>query len=715
MKRQGKMFLARAAMMLLVAMLTTAGAWAQTIDDYTVFTGYVADGYSTPDNGNSNANERYDKLVDGNANTKWCVVNGNYSNWHTSYVDFHTVSPVVVKGYKLTTGNDVENNPGRNPQKWNLYGKAKLTDDWTVIDTRNTSTQTADALPATNKTEKTYAMASNTAAYKYFRFEVTGIVGTSNSGKDYTLELSELQLYGNLAGSLAGGGTAASPYLISNSDDWDVFVDLVNYQNSTYATSSTCYKLTADISVTTMVGTETNPFRGIFDGSGHTLTVNYTASSASEKYVAPFRYIGASEFKNLHTAGTITINNSSYGYFCYASGLICQNVDWQNLTITKCWSSVDISYTESDISSAYLNGFVATPSAYLWLTFTDCRFDGNITVTGGATYNYCSSFVGYGSAFNKISFNNCLMAGTIDPSTGTYSKTFSLGKITENTQTVEYNNSYYTQNVCESNQGTAVGDMTVDALATQLGAGWTVDNGKAVPTVFGCILLADNAADNSTKLTDGDLLSVKLDGRTLKKNGEWNTICLPFDVVLANSPLAGATAKTLTTASVNGNTVTLNFGEAVTTLQAGVPYIIKWAEGEDIENPVFTGVTIDKTDNRITAANGQVKFIGYYDAFGVNATNTDIYYMTAGSTLKHTSVARTLNACRAYFQFADPNNARNIVLNFGEDETTAIAEMRTENGEMRNGAWYTVDGLKLYKKPTRKGLYIFNGKKTVIR
>ena len=33
---------------------------------------------------------------------------------------------------------------------------------------------------------------------------------------------------------------------------------------------------------------------------------------------------------------------------------------------------------------------------------------------------------------------------------------------------------------------------------------------------------------------------------------------------------------------------------------------------------------------------------------------------------------------------------------------------------MRNDAWYTLEGVRI-GKPTRKGLYIFNGKKTVIQ
>ena len=525
-----------------------------------------------------------------------------------------------------------------------------------------------------------------------------------------------------------GKGTAEYPYLISSSADWDAFVYLVENYNSTYATSSTRYKLTANISVTTMVGTKANPFRGKFDGGGHTLTVNYTVSSASEQYVAPFRYVGESEFKNLHTAGTIAINASAVAY--YASGLIYKSVDFHTSTITKCWSSVDMSYTGSNAGAAYFGGFIASPN-YNWLTFTDCRFDGNITVTGTGLA-YCSSYTGSGTV-NKTFFNNCLMAGTITvPSGSTDSKTFYRNIIGEN-KPVEYNNSYYTQNVCESNQGTAVGDMSVDELATQLGTGWTVDNGKAVPAVFGCIMLADNAADNSNSTAIGShnnqTVNVMLDGRTLYKDGEWNTICLPFDVTLANSPLAGATAKTLTNASVSGTHVELTFGEAVSELKAGTPYIIKWAEGTNIVNPVFTNVIIKNSAEDIarkTASmdGGKVKFIGYYDAFPITSANTDIYYISTGNQLQSTGTDRTLNACRAYFQFNDGNNAREIVMRFAEDETTGIQPPTiSPEGERAeafpreglDGVWYTVDGRKLSGKPTRKGLYIFNGKKTVIK
>ena len=74
-----------------------------------------------------------------------------------------------------------------------------------------------------------------------------------------------------------------------------------------------------------------------------------------------------------------------------------------------------------------------------------------------------------------------------------------------------------------------------------------------------------------------------------------------------------------------------------------------------------------------------------------------------------------LNAFRAYFLLADPNGkAREFVVNFdGESaETTIIspAEIK-EIAEISADAWYTVNGVKLDKEPTKPGLYIYKGKK----
>ncbi|UKK59177.1 hypothetical protein L6470_12540 [Prevotella communis] len=231
------------------------------------------------------------------------------------------------------------------------------------------------------------------------------------------------------------------------------------------------------------------------------------------------------------------------------------------------------------------------------------------------------------------------------------------------------------------------------------------------------IELTDNATDNSAKIlaNDGKTTNVALKDRTLYKDGEWNTICLPFNVTLAGSPLEGATAKTLTDASVTGTTVHLTFGDAVSELVAGTPYIIKWdAAAENIVEPVFRGVTIDKTERNIAFDGDCVKFIGYYDAFPITPANSDIFYMTVGNKLKYTGVARTLNACRAYFQFDEHVvAAREFVLDFGDSQTTGIMSV---DADSKVDNIYDLGGRKMNNNShLKKGLYIQNGKKTVIK
>ena len=46
------------------------------------------------------------------------------------------------------------------------------------------------------------------------------------------------------------------------------------------------------------------------------------------------------------------------------------------------------------------------------------------------------------------------------------------------------------------------------------------------------------------------------------------------------------------------------------------------------------------------------------------------------------------------------------------DEPTAISFVKTE---YENGEWYSVSGMKLPKKPTQQGVYIFNGKKVMVK
>ena len=252
-------------------------------------------------------------------------------------------------------------------------------------------------------------------------------------------------------------------------------------------------------------------------------------------------------------------------------------------------------------------------------------------------------------------------------------------------------------------------------------------NGKTLRP-YKTITLAD-AADNSSTIREwnGSVAEVTLTGRTLYKDGDWNTLCLPFDVSTTSGPLAGdnVVAMTLNTAESNltGSTLTLNFDAAPTTIPAGTPFIIKWGEQEEktgylgtiIENPVFTGVTIDNTDRSVTSSDGYVTFKGTYSPIVWETENKSILFVGAGNTLYYPEAGGHVNACRAYFDLGSAS-AREFVMNFeeGNSETTSLPQPLQKEGSQAD-AWYTLDGRKLNGKPTTKGLYIHNGKKVIIK
>jgi hypothetical protein len=247
-------------------------------------------------------------------------------------------------------------------------------------------------------------------------------------------------------------------------------------------------------------------------------------------------------------------------------------------------------------------------------------------------------------------------------------------------------------------------------------------NGK---TLRPALALADNA-DNSSAIAanNGFDLTLQLADRTLYKDGYWNTLCLPFDVAIEGSPLDGADVRALASADLTGDVLTLNFtpetGEdAVTTIEAGKPYIIRWGTPESnpsttLKDPVFMNVTVKEGMHNFTSEDEKVQFKGNYSPINWTEDTPSILFVGEKNQLHWPLAGAHLNAFRAYFELADPNaKVREFNMTFGE-ETTSI-DHSPLNIDHSADAWYTVNGVKLSGKPTKKGMYIYNGKKVVIK
>ena len=240
------------------------------------------------------------------------------------------------------------------------------------------------------------------------------------------------------------------------------------------------------------------------------------------------------------------------------------------------------------------------------------------------------------------------------------------------------------------------------------------------------ISLSDIANNSTavTKLNGVTNLDVTLSDRTLYQDGDWNTLCLPFDINdLTGTIFEDATLMTLDTdagayehiTGLDNGTLYLNFKDAQS-ITAGTPYIVKWDNaGTTIEEPEFKGVTLSKTTNNVTSNDGKVKFVGYYDLFNIDTpANDDIYYLTTDNQLMHTGKARTLHPMRAYFQLSDGAGVKAFRLSFG-GEITNIGEIPTfRDVDMSKEAWYDLSGRRFTTRPTRRGFYIHQNNKIAI-
>lgn len=363
-------------------------------------------------------------------------------------------------------------------------------------------------------------------------------------------------------GTLSGSGTAADPYLIGSDADWETFVSYINDKGGQYRYKN--YKLTADIHVTSMVGKndDTNAFKGIFDGNGHTMTLNLTTDGSSN-FFAPFRYVGGSTFKRLHIAGKITSN--SY----YVASLVGHH-RWSTLNIYNCWSSVDIVCTKKTDNS-FNAGFVGY-SYDSNININNCRFDGSLQ---GAETGGWSGFVGQRiSNSSSTNISNCLFAPT------------QLTVATNNSNTFAYNsyvitNSYYTKLLGKA-QGTAVGTMADSELLNSLGKGWEKRENKIVP-VFDIKNLSTGSIEcNTFWAYTGEEVTVTptvkdMDGNTVSSEN--------YSVSFSPSPVkeVGRYTMTVTSNTANGysGTLTHQFEVAQNISGTGTkdePYLITSAE-----------------------------------------------------------------------------------------------------------------------------------------
>lgn len=269
-----------------------------------------------------------------------------------------------------------------------------------------------------------------------------------------------------------------------------------------------------------------------------------------------------------------------------------------------------------------------------------------------------------------------------------------------------------------------LGDYDVTITNIQFEATGVEDKIANVPfkvTVTDRITLDENSTTAPMART-GVNVTVK---RTIKA-GEWSTICLPFAMTKAQADAAfgsDAIIKQYTsyTADIDENTlisqaITLNFStytlNALTKINAGEPYLIKTTR--DITSFNVDGVTISAAADDMSGKETNYGLAGKFKGVLAKTKVPDKGLFISGNKFYYSTGNTNIMAFRGWFELAAILNEEvatsRICFNF--DEATGIQKVNGNSVNMEDT--YDLQGRRV-TKALKKGLYIKNGKKTVIK
>ena len=601
------------------------------------------------------------------------------------------------------------------------------------------------------------------------------------------------------------GSSAEKAYIITTPAGLDLLAMNVNGTDGYTANnfSGKYFKLGADITYLhttdwddatsrennfTAIGGYGHNFQGSFDGDGHTISGIRIYKSGSDEYVDGYQglfgctfdgsvlnvtlsdtritgylFVGGiigernyGQFNNCHVTNTVAIHavvNDSRNH----GGIVGYNIDNGIHKISGCTSAATISIADGLTGCIKYGGIVGQNDRG---TIENCRTVG-ATVNGNDNVGAIVGNDGNGT-YTSNYYLGCTVNGTANATNVGIGSGDRDGVRSVHALTLA-------DGITASGQSVTISGVTYYASNTTVTL--TYSGSSETFTMPDCdVIPLLNGFDNSSVISshDGETVNVVLAGRTLYKDGSWNTLCLPFNLdVLSDiknneeNPLHGATIMNFDTDhwfDANGSDVVDEYAEGChssgqiengnlylyffkamegndgfsSNIAAGEPVLVKW-DGDgtnNIVNPVFTGVTISKDTgwmNRTTyegsddyTHDGNVTFKSTYAPITFDAADRSVLFMGRNNTLFYPEAGASIGAFRAYFQLngisATDLPAGNVKMFFGEgDDTDGLTPNPSPKREGSAGAWYTIDGRRVSGKPTQKGIYVNNGRKVVIK
>ena len=192
-----------------------------------------------------------------------------------------------------------------------------------------------------------------------------------------------------------------------------------------------------------------------------------------------------------------------------------------------------------------------------------------------------------------------------------------------------------------------------------------------------------------------------------KASGEAGTRTFSFDKALDFTDVEGLKAYAITGFNPANATLTLT---QVYKVPANTGLYLEGADGEyqvpfiESASAIAGNMLVASGDGTITQTSG-------------DKTNLVLAKTSKGRGFHPLSSDGNMGTNKAYLQLptSEFNSIGEASLRFvfEDEEATGIAEVATPI--VADGAWYTINGVKLAGEPTEKGIYIFNGKKVAIQ
>lgn len=283
---------------------------------------------------------------------------------------------------------------------------------------------------------------------------------------------------------------------------------------------------------------------------------------------------------------------------------------------------------------------------------------------------------------------------------------------------------YYVDNV--GHVSGLTGDLTVSL---------SVDHARleiiSVESSHETLTLADDGT-GVTGLTEG--WTGNIQWNRAFAGGKKHTVCLPFE------PTALLTSgKVFEFTGISGDKMVMTEVSA-TTLEANKPYIFE--PTADMTDITFNNVTVNiGQDPKTTQAD--FTFQGTYTSkttwteaelgkcYGFTAKAADGYEQGMFAKLNDGASAKPF---RAYLQYTGSGTLKDDlddasagtrglvslpdaigIIWVMADGTTAISSLTQQSQQTTANGWYTLDGRKLSGKPSKKGVYVSNGQKVIIK